>query len=138
MNLMLLEQENQDLKRRVMRLEKVVKGMQQATTAPSDCKVGRLGKVLKLVCEEYGLSLADMTNRRREAWRAYPRQVAMYLCREHARCGNARPTFQHIGQAVGKLDHGTVMYAVKRVKNAMETEPTERARILKLAEQIKA
>ena len=62
----------------------------------------------------------------REQPRAWARQIAMYLCRELIRPScigfrqQATISLNEIGREFGGLDHGTVLFAQRRVLAAME------------------
>lgn len=80
--------------------------------------------IQKTVTEYYDLRIADMTSRRRPSNIAFPRQVAMYLSRRLTQC-----SLMEIGEAFGGRDHGTVIYAVRKVQQRMECEPQVRESI---------
>ena len=74
--------------------------------------------IQKAVSAHYDLRMADMTSRRRPTNIAFPRQVAMYLSR------NLTPSsLMEIGESFGGRDHGTVIYACKKVAQKMKAEP---------------
>jgi len=77
--------------------------------------------IQKRVAEHYDIRLADMTSKRRPESIAFPRQVAMYLCRNLT-----EGSLSSIGDAFGGRDHGTVLHAVRAVKNRMEVDPQVR------------
>ena len=53
----------------------------------------------------------DLISSKRSNDIAYPRQIAMYLCREIANL-----SFPKIGDEFGKRDHSTVMHAYKKIE----------------------
>lgn len=69
------------------------------------------------VAEHFDMRLTDMTSRRRPASIANPRQIAMYLSRT---CTKA--SLNEIGEAFGGRDHGTVIHAIKRVRERLEAD----------------
>lgn len=73
--------------------------------------------IQKTVSEYFDLRIADMTSRRRPTNIAFPRQIAMYLSRKLTPC-----SLMEIGEAFGGRDHGTVIYAVRKVQQRMESE----------------
>ncbi len=73
--------------------------------------------VQKRVSDHYELRPGDMTSKRRPANIAFPRQIAMYLCRLLT-----KHSLQEIGAAFGGRDHGTVIHAIKTVENMMEQD----------------
>ena len=74
--------------------------------------------IQKTVSEYFDLRIADMTSRRRPSNIAFPRQIAMYLSRKLTPC-----SLMEIGEAFGGRDHGTVIYAVRKVQQRIECEP---------------
>jgi chromosomal replication initiator protein len=87
--------------------------------------------IQKRVVEHYGLRPSDMTSRRRPANIAFPRQIAMYLCR-----ALTKAALQDIGENFGGRDHGTVMYACRTVENMMEQNENVRGVVEYLKNQI--
>lgn len=73
--------------------------------------------IQRVVAEHFDVRLADMTSRRRPANIAFPRQVAMYLSRTLT-----KGSLMEIGEAFGGRDHGTVIHAVRKVQERMESE----------------
>ena len=83
------------------------------------------------VVDYFHLRLADMLSKRRPANIAFPRQIAMYLCRiltSHS--------LQEIGEAFGGRDHGTVIHACKTVENMMEQDASVKRSVEYLNNQI--
>ncbi len=80
-----------------------------------------IDNIQKTVTEYFDLRIADMTSRRRPSNIAFPRQIAMYLSRKLTPC-----SLMEIGEAFGGRDHGTVIYAVRKVQQRMECEPQVR------------
>lgn len=76
-----------------------------------------IDSIQKAVTKHFDLRLADMTSRRRPMNIAFPRQVAMYLSRKLTPC-----SLVEIGDAFGGRDHGTVIYACKKVKNSIDVD----------------
>ena len=74
--------------------------------------------IQKKVCEFYHLTMTDLLGKKRPANIAFPRQVAMYLCRLLT-----PSSLQEIGIAFGGRDHGTVIHACKSVENTVQQEP---------------
>jgi chromosomal replication initiator protein len=63
-------------------------------------------QIQKKVAEHFDIRLGDMTGRRRPKTIAFPRQVAMHLCRELT-----AHSLHEIGEAFGGRNHATVIYA---------------------------
>ena len=68
----------------------------------------RLQTIIDAVIEHYGVKLTDIMSKRKPKSIALPRQVCMYLAREHT-----RHSLQEIGAQIGGRDHTTVMHAHK-------------------------
>lgn len=67
-------------------------------------------RIQRAVCEEFNVTLTDMTSKRRARVIARPRQVAMYLSKKLT-----KRSLPDIGRRFGGRDHTTVMHAVKRI-----------------------
>jgi len=68
--------------------------------------------IQKKVAEHFDIRLADMTSRRRPHNVAFPRQVAMFLCRTLT-----NQSLVDIGESFGGRDHGTVIHACKLIES---------------------
>ncbi|MDR0693204.1 MAG: chromosomal replication initiator protein DnaA [Puniceicoccales bacterium] len=88
--------------------------------------------VQRKVCSHYKLSLNDITGKKRPASIAFPRQIAMYLCRLMT-----NRSLVDIGDEFGGRDHGTVIHACKTVESAMEHDVSIRRTIENLQKMIK-
>ena len=77
--------------------------------------------IQRRVAEHFDVRLADMTSKRRQANIAFPRQIAMFLSRQHT-----SSSLCDIGDAFGGKDHGTVIHACKLVKKRMEADEKTR------------
>ncbi len=73
--------------------------------------------IQKTVAEYYNLNISDLKSPRRVRALAYPRQVAMYLCKKHV-----RSSFPEIGGKFGGKDHTTVMHACRKIEKLLETD----------------
>ncbi|MCB9612398.1 MAG: chromosomal replication initiator protein DnaA [Sandaracinus sp.] len=80
--------------------------------------------VQRAVCTYFNLKLGDLKSKRRHRAVSYPRQVAMYLCRQ--RLGTSYP---ELGERFGGKDHTTVISAVRKIDGLVEAEDetTQRA-----------
>jgi chromosomal replication initiator protein len=74
-------------------------------------------EILKIVADEFGIRVSDITGRRRSEDVAFPRQIVMYLGREFTHLST-----EAIGKEIGGRDHGTVIYACKVIKNRMDVD----------------
>jgi chromosomal replication initiator protein len=75
-------------------------------------------RIQDVVADVFGLTREELLSPSRAARVAWPRQVAMYLSREHT-----HETLPAIGQHFGGRDHSTVLHACKRAANRIGTDP---------------
>jgi chromosomal replication initiator protein len=73
--------------------------------------------IQKVVADYYHLHIADLKSPRRMKTLAYPRQIAMYLCKKHV-----HSSFPEIGGKFGGKDHTTVMHACRKIERLLETD----------------
>lgn len=73
--------------------------------------------IQKRVMKRFHLTMSDLSSSKRTRTVARPRQIAMYLCKQHT-----TKSFIEIGRAFGGKDHTTVMHAVKKVEALMKED----------------
>ena len=71
--------------------------------------------IKETVSKYFNIDVADMNSSKRSNDLAYPRQIAMFLCRDIAQMQLAK-----IGDSFGKRDHTTVMHACKKIENEIK------------------
>jgi chromosomal replication initiator protein len=86
--------------------------------------------VKEKVCSHFRLSIDDIIGKKRPANIAFPRQIAMYLCRLMT-----SKSLADIGEAFGGRDHGTVSHACKTVENTAEHDIATK-RILEILQKM--
>jgi chromosomal replication initiator protein len=74
-------------------------------------------EIQKRVAEHYDIRMTDMSSARRARAVARPRQVAMYLAKQLT-----SRSLPEIGRKFGNRDHTTVMHAVSRISELMQTD----------------
>lgn len=74
--------------------------------------------IQQVVADYYQIEPSDLKSPRRPKNLAYPRQVAMYLCKKHLNL-----SFPDIGRRFGGKDHTTVIHAVKKITSLLEKDP---------------
>lgn len=87
-------------------------------------------RIQEVVCEHFGVKIADLQGRRRTQSIALPRQVAMALARRLTGL-----SLEEIGGRFGGRDHSTVLYAVSRMKDRTERDPSFRTLLNELQER---
>jgi len=88
--------------------------------------------IQRAVAEFFGIRIEEMKAKRRTKGVAFPRQVAMYLCRELTDASLPR-----IGEEFGGRDHTTVMHACDRVKHALVEDAHLNAGVQSLVESFR-
>ena len=101
-------------------------------TRDENASATTINEIQSAVCERYDLSPADMSSRKRPARIAFPRQIAMYLCREMT-----AHSLVEVGDAFGRRDHATVIHACKKVEEACAKDATVSAAVEALAASLK-
>ncbi len=87
--------------------------------------------IQKRVATYYDIRLADMTSKRRSANIAFPRQVAMFLCRSMT-----QSSLNEIGESFGGRDHGTVIHACRVVDEKLKNDSSLKQAINQLTKQL--
>ncbi len=85
--------------------------------APSDENL-TMPDILTKVASHFGVDVEAVKGKGRRRELVAPRQVAMYLIRELT-----THSFPEIGRFFADRDHSTVMYAVQKVTDGLETDP---------------
>lgn len=75
--------------------------------------------IIQVVAEHYGITPNDIASQRRNNEVAFPRQVAMYLCRYMTDV-----PLETIGSYMGKRDHSTVKYGVDKISKDLKNNDT--------------
>jgi chromosomal replication initiator protein len=74
-------------------------------------------EILKAVAAHYGLRVSDMKARSNAKPIAFPRQVAMYLCRKLTGL-----SYPEIGRLFNDKHHSTVMHSVEKIERLIEDD----------------
>ncbi len=70
-----------------------------------------IAKIQKAVADYYKITVEDLKSKKRTANINYPRQIAIYLCRNYT-----DESFPKIGLEFGNRDHSTIMYACDKIE----------------------
>ena len=73
--------------------------------------------ITQAVAEHYHIKVDELFNKKRTQNIAYPRQIAMYLCRELADM-----SYPRIGELFGGRDHTTVIHAYEKISNKSKVD----------------
>ena len=88
-------------------------------------------RLLEIVTSYYDLTFDEILGKSREQRLAFPRQVAMYLLREEAKC-----SFPAIGGHVGDRDHTTAMHACSKIADLIKSDEQLRRDISLIRERL--
>lgn len=81
-------------------------------------KVISIDYIQETVCKYFNIDKRDLKSSNRSNEIAYPRQIAMYLCK-----AVANQSYPTIGKEFGKRDHSTVMHAYKKIEQEIKDIP---------------
>lgn len=105
-----LERRSIDLNMAIETLQHVILPPRQAPTS--------LVSIMEAVAQHYGLEVEDLRVRKRTRALAFPRQIAMYLCREMTDA-----SLPQIGDEFGGRDHTTVLHACEKIAREAKENP---------------
>jgi chromosomal replication initiator protein len=74
-------------------------------------------RIQQTIVERFGISMQELTGDRRSQSIVYPRQVAMYLCRELT-----DSSLPKIGKKFGGRDHTTVIHATSKIAKLIQED----------------
>ena len=72
-------------------------------------------RIQRIVAEYFQISVEDIKSKKRAANITFPRQIAMYLCRNVT-----DESFPKIGMEFGGKDHSTVMHSVEKIEKEIK------------------
>jgi chromosomal replication initiator protein len=88
-------------------------------------------RIQKIVSSYFNMKPDDFKAKKRSRAISYPRQIAMYLCREMTDL-----SLPKIGEEFGGRDHTTVIHACEKIMGDMEKEPEIKLTINELKKRI--
>ena len=92
----------------------------------------KIDQVQQLVANHYNIKVEDLKSKKRVSTIAFPRQIAMYICRVIL-----EEPLTKIGIEFGGKDHTTVMHSVDKIKKQIKADKTFELEINKLINEIK-
>jgi chromosomal replication initiator protein len=84
---------------------------------PTESPAATVDSIIKLVSNYYNLPVRDLKSRNNSRQIAFPRQVAMYLCKKLTHC-----SLPEIGRRFGGKHHSTVIYAIQKIERKRAEE----------------
>jgi chromosomal replication initiator protein len=91
---------------------------------PENGRRATAAEIIKFVARHYGLKVGEIKSRSNAKQIAFPRQVAMYLCKQLTDL-----SYPEIGRQFNDKHHSTVMYSVEKIEQLRATN-SELARTL--------
>ncbi|MAP96453.1 MAG: chromosomal replication initiator protein DnaA [Ponticaulis sp.] len=82
-----------------------------------DLKPPTIDQVKRAACQVFEITKTDLESARRSRSVAYPRQIAMFLCRKLT-----TRSLPQIGRFFGNRDHTTVLYAVRKLEDLVKSD----------------
>lgn len=73
-------------------------------------------RIQRIVCEYFKLDIEDLKGKKKSKDVNYPRQIAIYLCREMT-----NESFPKMGTYFGGRDHSTIISAYQKIKRDLKT-----------------
>jgi len=106
-------------------VERVIRRMEGEVRTPS------IDLVKKAAMKVFNVSKVDLESPCKARTVVYPRQVAMYLCREQT-----KKSLPQIGRAFGRRDHTTVLYAHRKITRLIPKDSEVAADVAKVVAAI--
>jgi chromosomal replication initiator protein len=86
-----------------------------------------IARIQEVVADYYGSTTTEMQSKKRTRAVVFPRQVAMYLCRELTDA-----SLPQIGDHFGGRDHSTVIHACDKIATDLDKDPSFAAEVQEL------
>lgn len=78
---------------------------------PEEGRRATAAEIIKFVARHYGLKVSEIKSKSNSKQIAFPRQVAMFLCKELTEL-----SYPEIGRQFNDKHHSTVMYSVEKIQ----------------------
>ena len=101
-------------------------------TASDSSRCPTVQEIIDAIVAYYDVKLTDLLSKRRHKSIALPRQVGMWLTRQHT-----RHSLEEIGGYFGGRDHTTVMHAIKTIDAKCDKDPVVQSDVTRLSEQFR-
>ncbi len=88
--------------------------------------------IQKSVADYFKISISDMKKKKRTKSLSFPRQIAMYLCREMTDCSTTE-----IGNDFGGRDHSTILHGCSKIEELITADPSLETTLQELQKIIK-
>ncbi len=88
-------------------------------------------KIQKVICHRFKIKLSELKSRNNSPKVAFPRQIAMYLCKELS-----KSSLPEIGRKFGGKHHTTVLHSIRKIEKLRSKDPEFNKEINSLISQI--
>ncbi|MCQ2509474.1 MAG: chromosomal replication initiator protein DnaA [Lachnospiraceae bacterium] len=119
-----------NLEKREINLELAEKALIDIIS-PNEKKIVTPDSIINIVAEHFDISVDEIKGDKRAKKISYPRQIAMYLCREMT-----STNLQGIGALMGGKDHTTILHGVKKIEDELQTSDTTQNLVALLKKKI--
>ena len=92
----------------------------------------KIDQVQQIVSQKFNISIEDLKSKKRKATISYPRQIAMYICREFL-----EESLTRIGNEFGGKDHSTVIHSVDKIKKELKNNKSLSDEIINIVNQVR-
>ncbi len=106
------------LKKKEINMDLVIEAIQDYVSEDAEHTV-TLTYIVDIVADHFSLTPQEIYSKNRSKNIAYPRQIAMYMCRKYLNM-----SLLDIGKAIGNKDHTTVMHAFKKIEEDLKEDTT--------------
>ena len=90
----------------------------QDIISPNEKKIITPEYIVNTVAEHFDITPEDIAGSKRNSKIVYPRQIAMYLCRELTNI-----PLKSIGKCLGNRDHTTIMHGCEKIEQELQSTP---------------
>ncbi len=119
-----------NLEKREINLELAEKALIDIIS-PNEKKVVTPESIINIVAEHFDITVEEIKGDKRAKKIAYPRQIAMYLCREMTSAN-----LQSIGALMGGKDHTTILHGARKIEEEVKNSETTQNLIALLKKKI--
>jgi chromosomal replication initiator protein len=89
--------------------------------------------IQQLVATHFGIQVSDLKDKSRKKEVVMPRQIAMYLTKEHTDLA-----LKSIGYHFGGRDHSTVIHSIQAINDALDADRTVKEAVQVLRKELKS
>jgi len=89
--------------------------------------------IMKIVASYFNIKVSDLKSKKRSRDISFPRQIAMYLCREYTKA-----SLPDIGKQFGGKDHTTVIFSHKKITKLVQENNQLANNIQEITEKIES